>query len=292
MLGGVLRTDPLWKGEEAVQGLVFHGGADGAVHGLVEHQSSGVGHRLRLRVIDAALLHGELVENPVRVLRAAPLHLQRLGRIRSQAIQGDGHPGLSRRVGRGDGGPLTEEVGGEPILPVWSLPQCDALPAVGDEGVLIVEAEQISIPLSGYDVYISPVIGVSVEVVIGVIVREVGKVLQPRPVGCGQGEIGVFFQYGIQIRGGALGQINPRVLAAVSGPAHRLPFRLVRVRREAGAVIEELEEIDVLRPFVGGGEELVADVEVPIIEELLVEVPQFFSGEGPVGLGGGAVRVL
>ena len=78
MLGGVLRADPLWKGEEAVQGLVFHGGADGAVHGLVEHQSSGVGHRLRLRVIDAGFLHGEPVQNPVRVLRAAPLHLQRL----------------------------------------------------------------------------------------------------------------------------------------------------------------------------------------------------------------------
>lgn len=122
------------------------------------------------------------------------------------------------------------------------------------------------------------------EVVIGVIVREVDEVLQPHPVCRGQGQIGILRQNGAHIRGGALGQVDAGVLVKGSGPAHGPPLRPVRVRRKAGAVVEELEEIDVLRPFIGGGEELVADVEALAVEERLIEIPQLVAGEGAVGL--------
>ena len=219
----------------------------------------------------------------LRHIAGADRYLHRLGLIGLQAVQGDGHPRISRRVVRGNGGHRRESVGAEPVSAVLPLFQRQAEGSVAAIlEVRVIEADGTALPLPDEEVGNGDTVGVAVEEVVGVVLRQVLEAVQIHLVCFGQGQAGVLQKRRVHVRSRELGQIHPRVLTPGRGP----PLCLIRDIRQTDAVVEEGEEVDVLRRCVEAGEELLPDVEpVFSIEEVLVEIPHLLSCERAIGPG-------
>ena len=194
--------------------------------------------------------------------------------------------------------PLTCCIGHEPVPALAVVLQGEAFPAAAHEAVLIVE-EGVSVPpLPGGDGHLGAVVGVPVGPVVGVVLRQVGEVLQPHPVRVRSGQVHAVPEHRVQLTAGHLigGAVRP--LAAVDLMEDDVLVRPDRVRVLVAlrhAVVEQLKEVNLFRGLVEGGEELVAEVEGLPVEELLVEHGQLLRRQGPVlrpasGEGAGAHR--
>ena len=123
------------------------------------------------------------------------------------------------------------------------------------------------------------------RVVIGVIFRKVLEKLQADLLRLIQGQAGVFQQDCIHIRHRQL--VRGADLGSVWGEGAHLPqFLVAHVAGQAGAAVEKLLEIDVLRPLIEGGQKLVVDIQSHhvvhgiVVEELFIEIGQLVAGEG------------
>ena len=151
------------------------------------------------------------------------------------------------------------------------------------ERVLVVEPNGTSCPLPGGDLDIDEVIGVPVGPVIGIVIREIGKILQPNTVGFRHSQARVLFQNAIHISRSGLvpGTVRQSVTVdqtefLVAGCVNTVVGLTVR-----DAAVEQLKEVDVLRLFIQGVQKLVADtVGTILVEELLIEIRQLVAGEG------------
>ena len=134
--------------------------------------------------------------------------------IGRQAAEGNGHPGLLIRIGKGGGHvAVQQQVGHEPVLPVPPIQQGDAL--VGFAAVvkiLPVKPDIAALPLTAGKGD-GAVVGVALGQIVGVIVRQVVKRVQIHLVGLRQRQAGVFQQEGVHSRRGQL--IGGADLAAV-----------------------------------------------------------------------------
>ena len=90
---------------------------------------------------------------------------------------------------------------------------------------LIVEGHGIAAPLPGIETDITEGVGVSVEVVIGVIICKIGKAAHTQRVGFCQGQIDPAHQNVIRLLRGDLDEIHLRVIAVIAGVHQLLPFR-------------------------------------------------------------------
>ena len=246
-------------------------------------------HHMEVSVLQAAEIAGgavgvpgggDVIRQTVQLLRG---ERRIIGR---QVCQGDGQHRLLLRVHRGDGGLFRQQVGHEPVAPVLLCLERHALRAVAAVvEVLEIEADGAALPLSGGEGHVPPVIGVPMGPVIGVVLRQMGEGLQSHAVGLRHGETCVLLQKGVHIRGreGVHGAV--RRCTAVVPPDHLRPAR--RDVRDVGEVhlalrdtaVEQLEEVDVLRPLIQRVQKLVVDIEIIAVEELLIEIRQLVAGE-------------
>ena len=89
---------------------------------------------------------------------------------------------------------------------------------------LIVEGHGIAAPLPGIETDIIEGVGVSVEVVIGVVICKIGKAAHTQRVGFCQGQIDPAHQNVIRLLCGDLDEIHLRVIAVIAGVHQLLPF--------------------------------------------------------------------
>ena len=208
--------------------------------------------------------------------------------IGRQAAEGKGHPGLPIRIGKGGGHvAVHQQVGHEPILSIPPVQQGNAL--VGFAAVieiLPVELDIIAPPLAAGKGD-GAVVGVALGQIVGIIARQVVKRVQIHLVGLRQRQAGVFQQEGVHSRRGQL--IGGADLAAVRRQhAQLLQFCLAGGFPCTDAVVEQVEQVEVLGTIVQAGEELVMVVCVChavfiscfAVEELRVEEGQFLAGQG------------
>ena len=199
-----------------------------------------------------------------------------------------------------------ELVGDEPVSTVSPVLKGHTGPAIGKEvslrsgeeasGGVVIEPDGIALTLSGPDGDDAGSVGIAVEVVIGVILRQIGEAAHAKGLGIRQGQAGVFLQNSVHIRRGQLRQVHLRVHALVEGIYHLLPLLRADGAGQPGAVVKQLVHVDVLGLFVKGGEELITDLRGAVIEKFIVEVGQLLPGQGlsrfrglsGAGEGGGA----
>ena len=207
--------------------------------------------------------------------------------IGRQAAEGNGHPGLLIRIGKGGGHvAVQQQVGHEPVLPVPPIQQGDALVGLAAViEILPVELDIIAPPLAAGEGD-GAVIGVPVGVVVGVILRQVVKGVQIHLIGLGQRQTGVLQQESVHIRPGEL--VGGADLAAVLRQHPQL-FQLLLTGRlpDSAAVIEQIVQVDLLGHVVQAGEELVVGIGPHhavnirvVIEKFRVEEGQLLPGEG------------
>ena len=181
-------------------------------------------------------------------------------------------------------------MGHEPILPIPPVQQSDAL--VGFAAVvkiLPVKPDIAALPLTAGKGD-RAVVGVALGQIVGVIVRQVVKRVQIHLVGLRQRQAGVFQQKGVHSCRGQL--IGGADLAAVRRQhAQLLQFCLTGCLPGTNAVIEQVEQVDVLRAGIQAGEELVVErvlhaagfVGGLTVEKLRVEKGQLLAGQGAGG---------
>ena len=207
--------------------------------------------------------------------------------IGRQAAEGNGHPGLLIRIGKGGGHvAVQQQVGHEPVLPVPPIQQGDALVGLAAViEILPVELDIIAPPLAAGEGD-GAVIGVPVGVVVGVILRQVVKGVQIHLIGLGQRQTGVLQQESVHIRPGKL--VGGADLAAVLRQHPQLfQFLLTGRLPDSAAVIEQVVQVDLLGRVVQAGEELVVGIGPHhavnirvVIEKFRVEEGQLLPGEG------------
>ena len=207
--------------------------------------------------------------------------------IGRQAAEGNGHPGLLIRIGKGGGHvAVQQQVGHEPVLPVPPIQQGDALVGLAAViEILPVELDIIAPPLAAGEGD-GAVIGVPVGVVVGVILRQVVKGVQIHLIGLGQRQTGVLQQESVHIRPGEL--VGGADLAAVLRQHPQLfQFLLTGRLPDSAAVIEQVVQVDLLGHVVQAGEELVVGIGPHhavnirvVIEKFRVEEGQLLPGEG------------
>ena len=90
---------------------------------------------------------------------------------------------------------------------------------------LIVEGHGIAAPLPGIEADVTGGVGVSVEVVIGIVICKIGKAAHIQRVGFCQGQIDPAHQNVIRLLCGDLDEIHLRVIAVIAGVHQLLPFR-------------------------------------------------------------------
>ena len=90
---------------------------------------------------------------------------------------------------------------------------------------LIVEGHGIAAPLPGIEADVTGGVGVSVEVVIGVVICKIGKAAHIQRVGFCQSQIDPAHQNMIRLLCGDLDEIHLRVIAVIAGVHQLLPFR-------------------------------------------------------------------
>ena len=126
------------------------------------------------------------------------------------------------------------------------------------------------------------------EVVVAVVLGQIGEAVQPHLVGLRQGEAQVLLQHRVHLGGGQHRGRTGGVLRADGGGDFRGQFLLLR----PVPAVEQLKQVDVLRRGVGRAQKLVADVDLhhcPTVhlvgEELVpVEPGQFFLRQGLPGV--------
>ena len=133
------------------------------------------------------------------------------------------------------------------------------------------------------------IIGVPMEVVVGVILRQVGEIAQPHQIGLLQSQAGVFQQDGIHLLPGDFGAAAVRVCPAVTPVDDQPPLLLADGAGIAGPQIEQLVQVDVRRMVIPGSQELVANGEIdvgisaaagPVVKEgAVVEIGQLLGGK-------------
>ena len=89
---------------------------------------------------------------------------------------------------------------------------------------LIIKGHGIAVPLPGIETDITEGVGVSVEVVIGVIICKIGKAAHTQRVGFCQGQIDPTHQNVIRLLRGDFDEIHLRVIAVIAGVHQLLPF--------------------------------------------------------------------
>ena len=181
-------------------------------------------------------------------------------------------------------------MGHEPILSLPPVQQSDAL--VGFAAVvkiLPVKPDIAALPLTAGKGD-GAVVGVALGQIVGVIARQVVKRVQLHLVGLRQRQAGVFQQKGVHSRRGQL--IGGADLAAVRRQhAQLLQFCLAGGFPCTDAVVEQVEQVDVLRAGIQAGEELVVErvlhaagfVGGLTVEKLRVEKGQLLAGQGAGG---------
>ena len=126
------------------------------------------------------------------------------------------------------------------------------------------------------------------EVVVAVVLGQIGEAVQPHLVGLRQGEAQILLQRRVHLGGGQHRGRTWSVLRADGGGDFRGQLPLLR----PVPAVEQLKQVDVLRVLVGGAEELISDVDLhhcPTVhlvgEELVpVEPGQFFLRQGLPGV--------
>ena len=212
-------------------------------------------------------------------------HLLRF--VGRQVVQRDRQPRFLLRVGKGRGGnAVHQQVGHEPILSLAPVQQGNAL--VGFAAVieiLPVKPDIAAIPLTAGKGD-GAVVGVALGQIVGVIVRQIVKRVQIHLVGLRQRQAGVFQQEGVHSRRGQL--ISRADLAAVRRQhTQLLQLRLTGRLPCTDAVVEQVEQVEVLGTIVQAGEKLVMVVYVChavfiscfAVEELRVEEGQLLAGQ-------------
>ena len=89
---------------------------------------------------------------------------------------------------------------------------------------LVVKGHGIAAALSGIEADGAGGVGVSVEVVIGVIICKIGKAAHTQRVGFCQGQIDPVHQNVIRLLRGDFDEIHLRVIAVIAGIHQLLPF--------------------------------------------------------------------
>ena len=150
---------------------------------------------------------------------------------------------------------------------------------------MIVKTDGVTCPLANGEGDIAGGDDVAVEVVVGIVLRQIVETAHAQCLGIRQRQTGIFLQNGVHVRGRQLYQVHFRVKAVIEGVHHLLPLLLTGDTRQTGAVVEQGVHVDVLRLLIEGSQELAADGG-KFVEEFLVEIVQFLLRQGDVPLFG------
>ena len=160
-----------------------------------------------------------------------------------------------------------------------------AFPAATHKIIIIVQANQIPLALSGGDDHLAAVIGIAMIVVIGIVFGKVPKILKSHVIRVRKGGPGVFQQHHIHIGTGDLVIAAVRFRSAVEGIQQELFLAVghdgtgTALGRDGRAAVKELEKVNLRDAFIFRGKKLVLDIQVLAVEKLRIEPVQFFLSQ-------------